>query len=191
MNANLRENLRRSEGLIGFDPDLVSSNLLALLAQDVDDVEGSATGQRNSYQFDGLSAGIAVGIVEEDVVSATAGSNELPMSANRLSQRNFSRNHAFSVSPRPNAVFGKLLQQAREKNAVTAEGLQGLFLEDFQNGKVAQKEDKTPQLWLGGMFSGCASTCIEDAISKAVRAVKAALSFSMRVVASAISPYRK
>jgi hypothetical protein len=127
MNANLRENLRWSEGLIGFDPDLVSGNLLALLAQDVDDVESRATGQGNGYQFDGLSAGIAVGIIKDDVMSGTAGSNELSMSADGLSQGNASGNHAFSTSPGPNAVFGKLLQQAEQGNAVTAKDVHGLF----------------------------------------------------------------
>ena len=80
--------------LVGLDLHFVAGNLLALLAQDVDDVERRASGQGDGDQFDRLGAGVAGSVVDEQVVSGTAGSYELPMSALGLSKSNAGRNHS-------------------------------------------------------------------------------------------------
>ena len=63
VNANLGEHLRRSRRLVGFDLDFVAGDLLTLLAQDVDDVEGGASCQRDGDEFDGFGAGVAGRVV--------------------------------------------------------------------------------------------------------------------------------
>jgi hypothetical protein len=80
VNAYLREDLRRSRRLVGFDLDFVAGDLLALVAQDADDVERAAR-QGQSDQFDGLGAGVAGGVVNEEMVSSTAGRYELAIIA--------------------------------------------------------------------------------------------------------------
>ena len=87
MNANLGEDLRRIGSLVSLDLYFVSRYLLALLAQDVDDVEGGASGQGDGNQFDRLGAGIAGRIVDQQMMSGTAGGYELAMSAFRLESR--------------------------------------------------------------------------------------------------------
>jgi DNA-binding transcriptional ArsR family regulator len=93
VNANLGEDLRWTRRLVCFDLDSVASNLLALPSQDVDDVERRASRQGDGHQFNGFSPGVAGCVVKQEVMSRTAGSYELTMSALGLSQGNAGRDH--------------------------------------------------------------------------------------------------
>src|ERR1039458_9488532 len=95
MNADLGEDLRRVWRLVGFDLDFVAANLLTLLAQDVDDIECRASREGYGDEFDGLRPGIAGCIVNQEVMSGTAGSYELAMIAKGLSQGYACRYHGF------------------------------------------------------------------------------------------------
>jgi len=93
MNANLGEDLRRIRRLVGFHLHFVARDLLALLAQDADDVERRAAREGDGDEFDRLRSGVAGCVVDEEMVAGTASSNELPMIAEGLSQRYACRDH--------------------------------------------------------------------------------------------------
>src|ERR1019366_3287293 len=93
VGANLGEDLRRVRRLVSFHLDFVAGDLLALLAQDGDDIERRAARQRDGDKFDGLRSGVTGSVVKEEMVAGTAGSNELPMSTEGLSQSYACRDH--------------------------------------------------------------------------------------------------
>ena len=93
VNAHLSEDLWRIGRLVGFHSDFVAGNLLTLLAQDADDVERRTARQGDGDQFDGFCPGIAGGVVNQEVVSGTAGGYELAMSAEGLGQSYAGRDH--------------------------------------------------------------------------------------------------
>src|SRR5690242_17796387 len=79
--------------LITFNLYFILRDLLALLAQDVDDVHSRAGGKTHGDEFGGLGAGAAGRRVDDDVVPAIVGSDPLATGALRVCEIDFDVDH--------------------------------------------------------------------------------------------------
>jgi hypothetical protein len=92
--ANGGKYLRRPLGLVRFDKNLIACQFLVMfLAKHGDDIKGGAASQRYGDQFDGLGAGCARGVVQNDVMAATRFRDELTLGFQSLCESYFCCDH--------------------------------------------------------------------------------------------------
>src|SRR5690348_6431257 len=80
VDAHGDESLRWALGLLRFDADLIAGYDLPLLAaKNGNHVKGRASGQGSGYQFNGLWAGPACRVVNQQMMSTSSLNHELPV----------------------------------------------------------------------------------------------------------------